>query len=53
MTDTLGDILTANKIGINTIAVDFGFHKKERLKKGNPLKIISKFEDLLGLIKNI
>jgi len=47
VTDTLGDILEANKLGIQTIAVDFGFHERERLKKGNPLTILSRFEDIL------
>ncbi|MFA6105218.1 MAG: HAD hydrolase-like protein [Patescibacteria group bacterium] len=47
VTDTLGDILEANKAGLNTIAVDFGFHDRTRLEKGNPLKIISDFRELL------
>jgi len=53
ITDTLGDILEANEVGINTVAVDFGYHEKERLQKGNPLKIISKFEELFEAVKNI
>jgi HAD superfamily hydrolase (TIGR01549 family) len=52
ITDTLGDILEANEIGIPTIAVDFGYHERERLQKGNPMKIISKFEELIKIIKN-
>ena len=51
ITDTLGDILAANKIGIKTIAVDFGFHERERLEKGNPLRIVSQFEDLLPSVE--
>jgi len=47
VTDTLGDIIEANKVGIKTIAVDFGFHERSRLEKGHPYKIISRFEDLL------
>ena len=46
ITDTLGDILEGNKVNVRTIAVDFGFHEKERLEKGNPFKIISSFEEL-------
>ena len=46
VTDTLGDILEANKTGIKTIAADFGFHEKERLEKGNPCKIISDFSQI-------
>jgi HAD superfamily hydrolase (TIGR01549 family) len=53
ITDTLGDILEANKVGISTIAVDFGYHERERLQKGNPLKIISRFEELIDTIKKI
>lgn len=53
VTDTLGDILEANKIGIKTIAVDFGYHERERLQKGNPLKIISNMKELISTIKNI
>jgi len=53
ITDTLGDILEANEIGIKTIAVDFGFHEKQRLEKGNPFKIISNFEELIPAIKSI
>lgn len=53
ITDTLGDILEANEVGIKTIAVDFGYHERERLEKGNPLQIISNFEELINAIKNV
>ncbi len=53
ITDTLGDILEGNKIGIKTIAVDFGFHDRKRLERGNPFKIVSNFDDLLKTIKEI
>ncbi|MBI2133588.1 HAD family hydrolase [Candidatus Woesearchaeota archaeon] len=53
ITDTLGDILEANRIGIRTIAVDFGFHERERLEKGNPLLIVSRFTEILPAIKRI
>ena len=53
ITDTLGDILEANEIGIPTIAVDFGYHERERLDKGNPLDIVSSFEELVETIKNL
>ncbi|MDD3302950.1 MAG: HAD family hydrolase [Candidatus Gracilibacteria bacterium] len=49
ITDTLGDILEANEVGIKSIAVDFGYHEKERLDKGNPYKIISSFDELLEI----
>jgi len=50
ITDTLGDILEANKIGVKSIAVDYGFHDAERLKKGNPIKIISHIREIEGLL---
>ena len=53
VTDTLGDILEANEAGIKTIAVDFGYHERERLEKGNPLKIISSFYELIDVLKNL
>ncbi len=53
ITDTLGDILEANKMGIKTIAVDFGFHERERLEKGNPMAIVSKFADILSAIDRL
>jgi len=50
VTDTLGDILEANKVGVKTIAVDFGFHERERLKKGNPYKIVSSLDEIEKII---
>ena len=46
ITDTLGDILEANKMKIPVIAVNFGYHSRSTLKKGGTCKIVSKFEDL-------
>jgi len=53
VTDTLGDILEANKLEIDTIAVDFGFHERERLEKGHPKKIVSHFKDILPAVEEI
>ena len=53
ITDTLGDILEGHKVGIKTIAIDFGFHGRERLKKGNPFKIVSNFDEMLKVIENM
>ncbi len=53
VTDTLGDILEANQIGLPTIAVDYGFHERGRLLRGNPIKIISDFAELLPLAASI
>jgi len=53
VTDTLGDVLEATKIGIKAVAVDYGYHNKNTLMKGKPLKIISKLSELNDVVKNI
>ncbi len=53
VTDTLWDILEANEVWIKTIAVDFGYHNKEKLKQGNPYKIVSSFEEIRRIIDSI
>lgn len=53
ITDTLGDILEAKKVGIKTIAVDYGYHIKETLLKGNPIKIISNLSEIEDVLKDI
>lgn len=53
VTDTLGDILEANASDIKTIAVDFGYHNKETLGKGNPYKIASTIGELLAAIEEL
>lgn len=51
ITDTLGDILEARKVGIQSIAVTWGYHKEEMLKTGKPLAIVHSVEELLQAIK--
>ncbi|OGF23722.1 hypothetical protein A3H09_02960 [Candidatus Falkowbacteria bacterium RIFCSPLOWO2_12_FULL_45_13] len=51
ITDTLGDILEAKRVGIKTIAVDYGFHDRARLERGRPHKIVSDFRELAVEIK--
>jgi phosphoglycolate phosphatase len=53
VTDTLGDILEANKVNVKTIAVDFGYHTKETLEEGKPFKIVSSFNAILETIKEL
>ena len=53
VSDTLGDILEANRVNVKTIAVDYGFHEQNRLKKGNPFKIVSNFDELLNEIESM
>jgi phosphoglycolate phosphatase-like HAD superfamily hydrolase len=47
VTDTLGDILEAKRVELESIAVDFGFHPREKLEEGDPYRIISDFKDLI------
>lgn len=51
ITDTLGDILEAKEVGVKTIAVDFGYHKRETLVKGDPYKLISSFDEIFLILK--
>lgn len=51
VTDTLGDILEASEVGIRTIAVDFGFHDRNRLERGNPYCIVSSFRELSDILR--
>lgn len=53
VTDTLGDLLEAQKLQLQTIAVEFGFHDGEKLRQGHPTKIVSKFEDILPAVEEI
>ena len=53
VTDTLGDIREANNFGVQSVAVDFGYHTKETLEKGNPLQIISSFEEILFVVNEL
>ena len=53
ITDTVGDILEANHAGIKSIAVDFGFHERERLEKGNPFRIVSNFKEMKEVIEEL
>jgi len=51
VTDTLGDILEGHRVGVKTIAVDFGFHDRKRLAKGKPFKIVSSFDEIFEILK--
>jgi len=44
--DTVGDIKEGKLAKVKTIAVTWGFHKKELLKKQNPDFIVDSIEDL-------
>lgn len=47
ITDTLGDLREAEKAGVESIAVAWGFHDKETLSRGNPIALANKPEELI------
>lgn len=51
VTDTLGDVIEANKVGVSCIGCAFGFHDENVLSRGNPSKIVSSFEELKDVLK--
>lgn len=53
VTDTLGDIREARTAGVRSIAVDFGYHERERLEKGKPTAIVSRFSDIPTTIERL
>lgn len=46
ITDTLGDLIEAEKAGLESIAVTFGFHDRKTLEKGKSLKIFDTVEEM-------
>jgi phosphoglycolate phosphatase len=51
ITDTLGDLREAAKAGVASLAVTYGFHEKERLRKGNPAGFIKSPQDMIQEIE--
>lgn len=51
VTDTLGDIREAEKVGVASIGVTWGFHPKERLEQGSPAAIIEDPDLLLAAVE--
>ena len=47
--DTAGDIIEGKQAGVQTIAVTWGWHDKEKLRQSSPDHIISQPSDLLTL----
>jgi len=50
ISDTLGDIKEAHKVGLRTIAVTFGYHDRERLSLGNPFAIVDSWGEVEGIV---
>lgn len=53
ITDTLGDVLEANEVGIKSIGETWGLHDRETIERGNPEVIIDNPEVLEETIKKI
>lgn len=51
VTDTLGDVTEAERVGLKTIAETFGFHNRERLAQGKPHVIVDTWEETLNEIE--
>lgn len=51
ITDTLGDMREAAKVGVTSIGVTWGFQRRDTLQKGNPIAIVSSPQELLSVIK--
>jgi len=53
ITDTLGDILEANKVGIPSLGVSWGYHHKKTLLKGSPVFVADSVREMENfLLKN-
>jgi len=50
VSDTLGDVKEAHKVGLRTIAVTFGYHDRERLSPGNPFAIVDSWEEIEQIV---
>jgi len=46
ITDTLGDLKEAAKVGLPSIAVSWGVHNEETLQAGNPLAVVHSVNEL-------
>lgn len=53
VTDTLGDLREAQKVGVASIAVDFGFHSRKRLEQGVARAIVSEFSAIADVIDSM
>lgn len=51
ITDTLGDIREAEKAGVRSLAVAWGFHPAETLQKGNPIAILNRPDQLFDAVQ--
>lgn len=52
VTDTLGDIKEAHKVGIQSIGVTWGYQNRDTLEKGDPIKIVDAAQELAEYLLN-
>lgn len=52
VTDTLGDVLEANKVGLRSVAVTWGFHDREILEEAEPFAYADDVEELFEIISS-
>ena len=50
ITDTLGDMHEAEKMGVGAIGITWGFHVQGTLQRGKPFQIVQKPNDLLSAV---
>lgn len=53
ITDTLGDIREAEKCGVKSIAVVWGYHTKDTLEKGRPHAIVSEPRQIVEEVEKL
>ncbi len=51
ITDTLGDLIEGQKVGVDCLAVTYGYHEKEVLKKGKAVGFINRPEDIVAKVR--
>lgn len=49
--DTLGDMVEGRRAGATTVAVAWGWHDRERLRRGAPDHLVERPEELLALLE--
>lgn len=52
VTDTLGDMVEAEKTGMGAIGVSWGFHDQGRLLRGNPFRIVNAPDELIDAVSD-
>lgn len=52
VTDTVGDVRVGMRLGLQTLAVSWGFHGEEHLRKVRPTSVFNNHRDLLKYLKS-